>query len=750
VVAWLVSGKPGPLPRRPSVTGSDPAVRGEPAKGRGGADDALRRLAESDLIAVVTATADGAITDANSAFLELTGYSRAELAAGRIDWQAMTPPEWEPSDQAALAELFKTGSCAPFRKEYWRKDGSRVPVEISAVLQSPEPLRWACFIRDVSAEQQAQAAAERGAVLASLAAALSHAATTTEVAEALGVQLRRSTGANLATIIEVDPARPVLRFMDLRDMPEEVARQWAEFDTSLDSPAVRAWRGRAPAFYRSPPVLDEEFPHLAAVRAAAGVGSCLATPLITGRQVTGVLAIAWPEPHRLSAAEESFLAAVAGYAGQALERARLFDAERAARHQALTAARQVQALQEVTAALATAVTSDQVARVLTGKGIGLLAAYGVAAIADWEGGYLRTWTTGNFPADITRDYVRIPLSRMDDIPVGRTARTGQKIKLGSRAEIAAQFPRAFFTHEATGTSSLLTVPVRAGDRTIGALSFGFAAEGLPGQGVEATAETLADLAGQALERARLYEAEYEVSHRLQRSLLPVLPARLGPVAIGTAYRPAEIGREVGGDWYDVFKLPGGRIGCVIGDVVGHDLTAAVAMSRLQLLLRHAAASGAGPAAALQALDTADPAITGTDMATVAYAEYDPDAQTLTYACAGHLPPLLLTSQTGATYLTGGRSPAIGLGGPAAQETLGVPAGTRLVLYTDGLIERRNQSLDDAMDHLAATAAALPAADAQAWCDTLLAALTGDDTLTDDIAVACIDLNGPVSATACRP
>jgi PAS domain S-box-containing protein len=221
-----------------------------------GAEVTLRRLAESGLIAVATATMEG-ITEANGAFLRLVGYSEADLAAGPLDWRAMTPPEWAPADQAALAELQATGSCTPFRKEYWRKDGSRVPVEISAVLQSPEPLRWACFIRDVSAEQQAQAAAERGAVLASLAAALSHAATTTEVAEALGVQLRRSTGANLATIIEVDPARPVLRFMDLRDMPEEVARQWAEFDTSLDSPAVRAWRGRAPAFHPHPQTLSE-------------------------------------------------------------------------------------------------------------------------------------------------------------------------------------------------------------------------------------------------------------------------------------------------------------------------------------------------------------------------------------------------------------------------------------------------------------------------------------------------------------
>src|SRR5512135_2008182 len=108
-----------------------------------GPEAALRRLAESDLIAVVTATMEG-ITEANGAFLRLVGYSEADLAAGALDWQAMTPPEWAPAGQAALAELLATGSCTPFRKEYWRKDGSRVPVEVGAVVLGWEPLRWAC------------------------------------------------------------------------------------------------------------------------------------------------------------------------------------------------------------------------------------------------------------------------------------------------------------------------------------------------------------------------------------------------------------------------------------------------------------------------------------------------------------------------------------------------------------------------------------------------------------------------------
>jgi serine phosphatase RsbU (regulator of sigma subunit) len=252
---------------------------------------------------------------------------------------------------------------------------------------------------------------------------------------------------------------------------------------------------------------------------------------------------------------------------------------------------------------------------------------------------------------------------------------------------------------------------------------------------------VAGYAGQALERARLYEAEYTVAHELQRSLLPQLPAALPGVSIGTCYRPAGQGYDVGGDWYDVFELSGAKIGCAAGDVVGHDLHAAVAMSRLQLLLRHAASSGADPAGVLSALDAACPAITGTDFATIAYAEYDPAAQTLTYACAGHPPPLLADGTT-VTYLDGGRSGPVGMGGPRSQASVKVPDGSVLVLYTDGLVERREEPIDVGLSQLAAAAADMSGAGAQDLCNGLLQAMTQGRVLADDVAVVCMKLDRP--------
>ncbi len=143
-------------------------------------------------------------------------------------------------------------------------------------------------------------------------------------------------------------------------------------------------------------------------------------------------------------------------------------------------------------------------------------------------------------------------------------------------------------------------------------------------------------------------------------LLPPVPPELPGVGIGARHLPADQGHEVGGDWYDVFELPGNRIGFAVGVVVGHDLAAAAAMGRLQQLLRYAADAGARPGELLEALDEACPSITGTDFATVGYAEYSPAEGVVSYACAGHPPPLLVAGGE-ARYLHGGRSAPLGLG-----------------------------------------------------------------------------------------
>jgi serine phosphatase RsbU (regulator of sigma subunit) len=284
------------------------------------------------------------------------------------------------------------------------------------------------------------------------------------------------------------------------------------------------------------------------------------------------------------------------------------------------------------------------------------------------------------------------------------------------------------------------VPARIGEVIVGALVVGFTEEGAVGDEAVALAGTLAELMVQALLRARLYEDEREAAHQLQRAFLPVVPEQLAGVPIGGCYRPADQQHEIGGDWYDAFALPGGRIGFAVGDVVGHDLPAAAAMGRLHAALRVvAAAPQDGPRQVLEALDRACAHIPGAPLATIGYGEYDPATGLLRYACAGHPPPLLVADGR-ARFLQDGRSrPLAAMDGPRPEATVAAPPGAMLVWYSDGLVERRDSDLDAGLQRLADVVARMEGSQPQEWCDAVLARLTGGRRVADDVVLLCLRL-----------
>nr|MDT0659401.1 SpoIIE family protein phosphatase [Micromonospora sp. DSM 115978] len=403
------------------------------------------------------------------------------------------------------------------------------------------------------------------------------------------------------------------------------------------------------------------------------------------------------------------------------------------------ARRRLQALQDVTAGLATAATSAQVIQVLVDQGVGLVADRGSVALRERDGDRLRVWATDPGPPG---EVTEIRLDRFTASPIGDAVRTGRPVRERTRSGIRARYPRLAGVPGGAATGSLLVVPVRIGERRLGALAFAFDREHSIHADVVAVARTLAELTGQAVERAELYEAEHAVAHELQRSLLPRISGDLPGVTAAVCYRPAERGHDVGGDWYDVFELPGNRVGVAIGDVGGHGLAAAIAMGRLQQSLRSVALTGASPAEVLESLDVACGAIAGAEYATVGYAEYSPADRTLSYACAGHPPPLLVAGGAG-TYLTEARSEPLRLSTrPRPMAQVSAPPEAMLVWYSDGLVERRHEIIDVGLDRLAAIAGRLTGAEPQAWCDRLLAEMTAGHRATDDIVVACLGLDGP--------
>ncbi|MCW2666331.1 MAG: Serine phosphatase RsbU, regulator of sigma subunit, partial [Frankiales bacterium] len=252
-------------------------------------------------------------------------------------------------------------------------------------------------------------------------------------------------------------------------------------------------------------------------------------------------------------------------------------------------------------------------------------------------------------------------------------------------------------------------------------------------------------AGLALDRAELHEQSADVAHELQHSLLAVEPPDDNRFAVATAYRPGVELLEVGGDWYDVFLVEDGVLSVVVGDVVGRGLGAASAMGQLRSAVRAVAGPDMGPARLLSRLDRFVEQVEAAGLATLAYAELDLATGLLRYACAGHPPPVLLPAAGEPRLLWGGRSTPLGaFVHPQArgEAQVRLAPGDRLLMYTDGLVERRDRALDDSLDLVRTAAAALadlPLGDAvKALTETLLR----DEQVRDDVCVLLLSWAGP--------
>jgi hypothetical protein len=253
----------------------------------------------------------------------------------------------------------------------------------------------------------------------------------------------------------------------------------------------------------------------------------------------------------------------------------------------------------------------------------------------------------------------------------------------------------------------------------------------------------------------LYAAEHQQAETLQRSLLPSLPELPG-LDLAARYEAGGVGQQVGGDWFDVFGLPDGGAGFAIGDVMGHDLEAAAAMSQVRAALRAYAYDGGAPGEVLTRLDEFVMTFELTQLVSVIYGVLSPVApdgsRTVRYANAGHLPPLLQDPDGAVIALDDGRSVVIGVPFVEArvEATRSVQAGSTLLLFTDGLLEAPDRSLAETIPALERTVAGHPpAAGCDALCDRVLAARP-EQTLRDDIALLAVRLEPTASGPVLTP
>lgn len=252
-------------------------------------------------------------------------------------------------------------------------------------------------------------------------------------------------------------------------------------------------------------------------------------------------------------------------------------------------------------------------------------------------------------------------------------------------------------------------------------------------------ELVARRAGMAMDNARLYEGEHQLAEALQRAMLPEQDEIPG-LDVWTYYAPSSSHAQVGGDWYDVVGLRDGTVTVVIGDVIGHDVEAAATMGQMRSVVRAFALELVDPGAVLHRVDDLVSTMRMPRTASLVYATLTPRdvGWELTYSRAGHLPPLRVRGDT-VTVLDGGAGTLMGYGnGPRPTSTEELLPGDVLVLYTDGLIERRDRAMRAGLDALIELCATVHPPDAAGMGEELLALANAPE---DDVALVVIRVPG---------
>ncbi|WP_393072610.1 SpoIIE family protein phosphatase [Streptomyces sp. LN704] len=290
--------------------------------------------------------------------------------------------------------------------------------------------------------------------------------------------------------------------------------------------------------------------------------------------------------------------------------------------------------------------------------------------------------------------------------------------------------------------SALAIPLRARGVTLGIALFTRSPARDPFDADDLLlAQEIGARAAVCVDNARRYARERNTSLALQRSLLPPLAPKQPALEAATRYIPAGPYSGVGGDWYDIIPLSGARVALVVGDVVGHGVNASATMGRLRAAVRTLADIDLPPEELLTHLDDV---VTGTrdridmsevreNVATCLYMIYDPVSRRCSAARAGHPPPAVMRPGSGIEYLDVPAGPPLGVGGlPFETAELELPVGTRLALYTDGLIDAPGRNLDEGLEHLR-KALSEPIDSLEDMCDHVLRTVVGDGS-RDDVAL----------------
>lgn len=586
-----------------------------------------------------------------------------------------------------------------------------------------------------SASGPGDVAAQRVSRLQLLTAALVPAGTVGEVVAAVldaGLTaLDADAGALL--LLEEDA---LLRVAGVRGFQPEVVAPFTVLSVDSDAPVAEAVRRRTTLLFPDHAAFGAAYPKLGT---NVGFEARAAVPVFGGNVLEGALSLAFSSPHAFDDEEVQLLHTLAALCGQALERCRLLAAEQAASAREAFVGRASDVLSR---SLSPADTLDAIGQLL------------VPSYGDWLVLHVREEDrfVGRGVAHRDPDALKAlgALSLGQTLDLASDGGPGEAVRT-RLAVLHTSVPKAVrrrmvvpepWTASARelGASTGLSVPMIVGDQVVGTISLARVDGAVYDEADVSVVELIATRAAVALAHAQTYERSRAGAVALQRNLLPQNLPDVPGLTFAWRYLPGAEGALVGGDWYDVFPLAHGRIGLVIGDVMGHGMVAAAVMGQLRAMARAYAQAGLRPAEVLSHLDRALPELEQDSIATLLFLELDPATATVVGASAGHLPAVVVGSH-GATLLEFDPGPPLGAGpGRYLEARRSLPRGSTLLLYTDGLVEDRTRSLSEGLELLLSSLTRDVPDTTDTLCDQVLHDLGRDEANSDDTALLVVALH----------
>jgi PAS domain S-box-containing protein len=740
-----MSGEPDPRARLGRLLEEDPAD-----------------LYENAPMGYLSALPDGRIVKVNRTFCAWTGRPPGELLGVRFqDLLTMGGRVFHETHVVPLLRM--QGAVREIALDVVRADGSVLPCLMNAVEVRDDhgaPVLVRATLFEATARRRyerellnAQRAAEESDARSRMVQrVVSDMAAATSVADVAGVVVERgrevlgARGAALV-LVEEQPAGsvPQLHVERSAGLSEVLLKGLQE--AALGQLALELAQGVRTVGLDDR--LRSERPAVAAAMAADGLTGLVVVPVTADSRRLGVLVLGLgdadegdlislhePEGARATApADVELLWTLGRQAGQALERAGLH--EETARHAERSAF-----LLEAARLLASAADVAETVERLAGLAVERLADVCAIDLAS-EHGLTRPVVRHRDPAlqGIAEELRQRQLpARGSAHPALRALQERRSVWVPVLDEELLQSATVDARHREIARElelvSLIAVPFVAEGRALGVITL--AADARRGRFTAADVEVAEQLGLQValvVAKAQRYELDARTSHTLQANLLPPSPPEVAGLRMAVRYLAATQGVEVGGDFYDVVRLPDEQVALAVGDVVGHDITAAATMGQLTSVYRALLVDRPAPSAMIDRLQASWSLLGLHRMATALFATLDPATGQLRIASAGHLSPLLLEAGLAAFLPV---APSRMLGAPPAPapalEWAGVlPPGATLVLFTDGLVESRSADIDAGLANLLAAAEAAGTSDPDELCDRLLADLTGIHR-ADDIAL----------------